>query len=333
MGNIRDLWVVSGTPCPWWLNSSHPKISYIPHSEIFSSEELPQLNSNSIQGRLWAIPNLAYRWVSMDDDFIVTRASPPQSFLGDDLTSTAQLWIKRFRPGSHIRGVYLDSLIRTRQLVENALHFDQISWWSQAHSPPICDRFIFSELRRDFASDFKQLAGSKMRSSSDLEPNFAHAYYLQGWTASGKGDLQSISSESSENLICRIAGKHPSKWKEHHKQLTSSISPGCVSAAINNTADPDCRKQLIHSATLTVTKFSHTSKGYFKMLKNGIDFKSLKRKIDEGNMRVACLNDDFVDGKPSFYDRKQPTKAQAIRKLESMMKSLQPSSAPWERDR
>ena len=53
------LWCVC-LQVPSWLNLTHPRVTLVPHSSIFSNPEqqLPTFNSNAIQACLHNIPGL-----------------------------------------------------------------------------------------------------------------------------------------------------------------------------------------------------------------------------------------------------------------------------------
>lgn len=73
---VRHIHIVTNGQIPRWLNQNHPRVSIVTHEEIYSKETnkfLPTFNSSSIQTQLANIPNLAKKFLLLDDDILLTR--------------------------------------------------------------------------------------------------------------------------------------------------------------------------------------------------------------------------------------------------------------------
>ena len=78
--------VVDDDQIPSFINLSHPKITIVPHSTIFPSNEyLPTFNSHSIESCLHRIPNLKKYFMYMNDDFFIGRPIYPSHLFHNNL--------------------------------------------------------------------------------------------------------------------------------------------------------------------------------------------------------------------------------------------------------
>ena len=77
---VRKVFLVTNGQVPDWLDTSHPKIVLVPHSEIVASEYLPTFNSHVIESCLHKIPDLSEHYVYFNDDVLLLRAVTPTDF-------------------------------------------------------------------------------------------------------------------------------------------------------------------------------------------------------------------------------------------------------------
>ena len=63
--------VVRDGQCPWWLNTEHPNITLVNHSEIIPKEYLPTTNSIVIEAHLHFIPSLSEQYLYLNDDVLL----------------------------------------------------------------------------------------------------------------------------------------------------------------------------------------------------------------------------------------------------------------------
>lgn len=72
---IRNVYIVTNTRVPAWLNTSHPKIQIVQHLEIFENKScLPVFNSHSIEVNIHRIPSLSRHFIYLNDDFLFTKS-------------------------------------------------------------------------------------------------------------------------------------------------------------------------------------------------------------------------------------------------------------------
>jgi hypothetical protein len=78
---VNHIYIITGFgQIPKWLNTKHPKITIVPHEQIFPSDALPTFNSNSIEMCVSNIPGLSEHFLLMNDDLFFNRALTPRYF-------------------------------------------------------------------------------------------------------------------------------------------------------------------------------------------------------------------------------------------------------------
>eukprot|EP01061_Rhynchopus_euleeides_P013208 TRINITY_DN23118_c0_g1_i3.p2 TRINITY_DN23118_c0_g1~~TRINITY_DN23118_c0_g1_i3.p2 ORF type:complete len:909 (+),score=350.70 TRINITY_DN23118_c0_g1_i3:697-3423(+) len=343
---VRHIWVVSGTPKPSWLDASTPYVTYVPHADIFTPEERPQLNSNSIQARLHRIPHLAMRYLSMDDDYLITQPAAPEDLLGDHLMHTLQSFRGKFRASRLKNSPYKDAILHTRRMVVNHLQAQRggeqdgdLSFLDILHSPIVVDRVAMQAVQGVFSDSVHELPTHKFRQGDDHEPYMAYTFFVQGMQDHVKGKpTREIFTEAAktghwfswEQLACRVSGVHPNRWLRGTARLFDSTlgKEGCaVVFGANNSgaAAPreECEGRLLDAAARVALKQSRSEKGdtTFVMLRDDTKFRLLHDKLRKGKARFACLNDDFS---PMVSDN-------VLKQLHDLLGSLFPETAPWEK--
>ena len=78
---VNHIYIITGfNQVPKWLNTKHPKITIVPHEQIFPSGALPTFNSNSIEMCIPNIPGLSEHFLLMNDDLFFNRPLKPSYF-------------------------------------------------------------------------------------------------------------------------------------------------------------------------------------------------------------------------------------------------------------
>lgn len=78
---VRRVFLVTNGQVPAWLRLDHPRLRIVTHKEIFrNSSHLPTFNSAAIEMHLHRIPNLARRFIYMNDDVFFGAPIHPDDF-------------------------------------------------------------------------------------------------------------------------------------------------------------------------------------------------------------------------------------------------------------
>ena len=69
----HHIYIVTDRQVPKWLNTNHPKITIVDHSEIIPQKYIPVFNSNAIETSIHKIPGLSEHFLFANDDMFVNR--------------------------------------------------------------------------------------------------------------------------------------------------------------------------------------------------------------------------------------------------------------------
>lgn len=70
---IRRVHFVTNGQKPAWLNTDHPKLNWVKHSDYMPDEYLPTYSANPIELNLHRIDGLAEHFIYFNDDMFITR--------------------------------------------------------------------------------------------------------------------------------------------------------------------------------------------------------------------------------------------------------------------
>ncbi len=110
---VGRIFVVTANQTPTWLNTDHPKIRLISHSEIMDASVLPTFNSSAIEMSICRIEGLSERFILANDDFFVARPLTPQFFYNAEGVPIARL--SRHIPKK--QSLYMGKVRRAQSLV------------------------------------------------------------------------------------------------------------------------------------------------------------------------------------------------------------------------
>lgn len=81
---IRQIFIVTASQIPAWLNTDHPKVKIVDLTEIMPLEILPTFNSSVIEYHLHKIPGLAEHFLYANDDMFFNAPFTPDFFFAKD---------------------------------------------------------------------------------------------------------------------------------------------------------------------------------------------------------------------------------------------------------
>ena len=85
---IRKIFIVTDNQVPKFLDTKHPKIEIVDHTEIIPKEYLPSFNSSVIEHFIYNIPNLSEHFLFSNDDMFLNADVAPDFFIINKLAPT-----------------------------------------------------------------------------------------------------------------------------------------------------------------------------------------------------------------------------------------------------
>lgn len=77
---VNHIYFVTWGHLPQWLNTDHPKLTVVKHSDYIPAEFLPTFNSNVIELNFHRILGLSEQFVYFNDDMFLLRPVAPEDF-------------------------------------------------------------------------------------------------------------------------------------------------------------------------------------------------------------------------------------------------------------
>lgn len=118
---IRQIFIVTDSQIPDWLDTSNPRIQVVDHQDIMPPETLPCFNSSVIEYFLYRIPNLSEHFLFANDDMFFNADLLPDFFFATDGYPIVRLKRKRLGKWRHrIKGLVGKKLGQYARMVADA---------------------------------------------------------------------------------------------------------------------------------------------------------------------------------------------------------------------
>ena len=174
---IRRVFIVTDNQVPEWLDTSHPKVRIVDHTEILPPESLPCFNSNLIEQCLYRIPELAEHFLCANDDTFINKEVTSADFFtskGFPIVRLTRMPFRRIRwfwrekirkkPLKNYRKV----LVRTSELVQAkyGIYYTGFPHHNiDAYLKSDCRRIVEEVMCEEFLANRK----NRMRSNDDIQ--------------------------------------------------------------------------------------------------------------------------------------------------------------------
>lgn len=173
---IRKIFIVTDHQVPAWLNTSHPKVQIVDHTEILDPESLPCFNSTLIEHSLYRIPGLSEHFLYSNDDMYFNQPVTPATFFAEDGLPYLFFNYKPFRQLSlwfretvlrKPLSQYLQKIRRSSLLVQK--HYGTYYGHKLHHNIDAYLKSTMAYTEQLFADEFASMRTHHMRSSEDYQ--------------------------------------------------------------------------------------------------------------------------------------------------------------------
>lgn len=114
---VNKIFIVTDNQKPVWLNTTHPKIKIVDHTEIMPPEALPTFNPNAIETCLHKIPGLSEYFIYANDDMMFTNPTEPSFFFTEKMFPIFRVK-HEMKPERVEKETYFRSLSNAYKLIE-----------------------------------------------------------------------------------------------------------------------------------------------------------------------------------------------------------------------
>ena len=161
---LRYIFIVTDNQTPEWLNTNHPKIKMVNHTDIFPESALPTFNSVAIETRLPYIDELAEHFLFANDDNYV-RVPLNKSFFFD-AKGNPNVFVK-FKKKTSDKNMWLSQIKKAHELVASKYPLDYAV--TPSHNIDAYRKSYFLDTINEFKEEFYKTTHSKFRQPTDVQ--------------------------------------------------------------------------------------------------------------------------------------------------------------------
>lgn len=248
---VRHIYIVTDGQCPAWLDTSHPKIKIVDHSEILPADALPVFSSHAIESCIYRIPGLAEHFVYGNDDTFFGAPTTAADFFRADGTPIVRVKGARFkRDKARNGGNYYRVLYRMQSLVEE--RWGRLICHEPHHNFDAYRKSDFEKCVASMPEEWAATAHSRFRTNDDMQRCFVSYYAVaaEGATLRKVSRYNRISNPISL-LRALITGRYAadSRWiKLHLKSYDDDFNKyNPLMFCMNDnasTSEADCRRMV-----------------------------------------------------------------------------------------
>lgn len=180
---IRNIYVITDQQVPTWLDTSHPRVRVVDHSEIFGmSGSLPTYNSHAIESRMHHIEGLAEHFLYFNDDIFLGRPVQPSLFYlsngqAKHFASSNAIPMSPITEGDEFSRMAAKN---NRELIRQMFGRTLVN--SFVHAPHPLRRSIMFDLESHFPEAMARTSHSQLRSPTDLSTASSLHHYFGYYT-------------------------------------------------------------------------------------------------------------------------------------------------------
>lgn len=200
---IRKIFIVTDNQIPGWLETSHPKIQIVDHTDILPTECLPCFNSVVIEHHLHRIPGLSEHFLYANDDMYINQAVTPETFFAKDLLPRIRLNRRPLRKftilfKTKVLGRRLRNYVQTIQNAALLVEQKYGTYYSGKthHNIDAYLKSTYQHVRQTFDKEISATLSNHVRSSNDIQRNI----YSYVALAEKRGHLCYVSQYTSFRL-------------------------------------------------------------------------------------------------------------------------------------
>lgn len=199
---IRKIFIVTDNQVPSFIDTNHPKIEIVNHSDIIPKEILPVFNSVIIEYFIYKIPDLSEHFLYANDDTFVYAKLTPSFFFKDGLPIVRMMCDPLLKSENWLKKMLKIKINNYRLSIENAYRlFERKFGVFYSVSPHHnIDAYLKSDYKfvveEVFKDEMEATLSNRFRNSTDIQ-RIIFSYYA---IAKKRGHLTYVTRKES----CRI---------------------------------------------------------------------------------------------------------------------------------
>ncbi|KAJ6247371.1 hypothetical protein M0813_18900 [Anaeramoeba flamelloides] len=187
---IRNIYIITNSQIPSWLNLDNPRIRLITLEEFYPYPEvLPVFSSTRIENYLHLLPGLSKYFLYMNDDFFLVNPVHISDFIfpngtyilrrGNYLPESDLKKSKRqnMKCLSNYRDVHTASKKHVDELFDKA--YGERRRRFIPHTPQFFNKEILERMHEKFYREYEKDRYKKFRHNNDMQLFFANSYFIE----------------------------------------------------------------------------------------------------------------------------------------------------------
>lgn len=184
---INHIYIVTDNQRPEWLNTDHPNVDIIDHSQILDMEALPVFNSIAIESCIWKIPGLCEHFIIGNDDTMFATTVSPYDFFTPDGSPIVRLKKHRFNRKKAVRRGIHAQMVMLMQNKITAIYKKKI-YHEPHHNFDAYRLSHFKECVDLLPQQWHKTAYNRFRKAGDMHRCYVGYYAI----ATGKGVMKKV---------------------------------------------------------------------------------------------------------------------------------------------
>lgn len=129
---VNNIYFVTYGHVPKWLNTQHPKLKIIKHSDFIPKKYLPTFSANPIELNLHRIKHLSERFVFFNDDFFLMAPTKPGLFFKGERPRDAACMCVNIPSGDVVDSLFSNDMqiINRHFSVKHSLRQNFLKWFN-----------------------------------------------------------------------------------------------------------------------------------------------------------------------------------------------------------
>lgn len=168
---VNNIYIVTDKQVPKWLNTSHPKIHIIDHTEIMPQEALPTFNACAIETCLHKIKGLSEHFIFSNDDMFFARPTDFHFFFNENDLPILRLGKELPPPRNNM---YYSMLTYSYNLINK--DFDTNFKEDPDHNITPYLKSVIKECIEKYNTEFEYTTNCRFRESNNVQRTIYSAY-------------------------------------------------------------------------------------------------------------------------------------------------------------
>lgn len=147
---VNNIFFITCGHLPKWLNTDHPKLRIIKHSDYIPAEFLPTFNSYVIEYYLYKIPDLSNHFVYFNDDmFLINKVNPGLFFQNGVPRDLGRMTI------TILDGIFGTSVLMANTIIsenfdkKDVIRHNLFKWFHPTYGKGLFFNLICSQIRKN----------------------------------------------------------------------------------------------------------------------------------------------------------------------------------------